>query len=73
MENESHEQNDDIHVQGCSAINGIVEGLRNTLSPSPVVADVTRKNHQHDQVYYVRCSFLQKQENVLKLREVNSG
>jgi hypothetical protein len=41
------EQDDDVHVQRCRAVDGVVERLGNGVCPSPIVADVATEDEHH--------------------------
>ena len=51
---QSHEQDDDIDVQRCCAVDSVVVGLWQSLRPGPVVADVPRKNERHNPIKNTR-------------------
>lgn len=42
-----HEQVDDVEIELCGAVNGIVEGARHFIGPHPVKADVTAEDERH--------------------------
>ncbi len=49
--NQSQEQDDNIHIQRCRRIDGIIDGSWNVVRPRPVITDITAEyqyNHPVD-------------------------
>ena len=47
---QSHKQNDNVDVQRCGTVDGVVVGLGQRLGTRPIVANVTGKEQHHDPV-----------------------